>query len=361
MHGWKACFFSAAPCIMAFFMHLGLQYQVPGNPNKPNEQIYRWGNGMIRRLIKKISVLVFLLVGVGMVAPAIAQQTASQGNIIKRVTTSTQKGASFLMIRGTLSPGQLGDIEIRKKGETSFVVSIPNALIDPEKIQKLSQKFGLRDPIKQINFIEDIREIGDEVVFIVELEVEARKPYQLEIIKPITSSSIRIRMEEAGMVQKQAKIKKEEMDQKEKRAEKARMLAVKKKEESTVKVRRTTAKAQKTVEEILQQYHRPSIMQLSIINASGWQKRAYKLSVFLGKEKKKEIEESLGIKLDIVNISNAKNDRHNQSTIYFRSNFLKPALFLAKLIPGEQKMVPISNKRERLGVDIEIYLGVDYR
>ncbi|NQU65720.1 MAG: hypothetical protein HQ517_15775, partial [SAR324 cluster bacterium] len=140
-----------------------------------------------------------------------------------------------------------------------------------------------------------------------------------------------------------------------------RELAAKKKADEEMKAQRTTAKLKKTVEEVLQKYQRPSIMQLSIINASGWQKRAYKLSVFLGREKKKEIEESLGIKLDIVNISNDKNDQHKQSTIYFRNNFLKPALFLAKLIPGEQKLVPISSTRERLGVDIEIYLGMDFK
>lgn len=317
---------------------------------------------MIKHLIKKISVLVFLMVAVGMVTPVIAQQNqASQGNIIKRVSTSSQRGASILMIRGALNPGQLENITIVKKGATSFVVSIPNALIDPERIPKLTQKFSLRDPIKSIRFVEDIKELGDDVVFTVDLEVEARKEFNLELIKPVTSTSIRVRMEDLIVEKQEMEAAKVEMEEKKKVEEETRQIAMKKKEESQQKTRRTTAEAQKAVSQILQQYHRPSIMQLSIINASGWQKRAYKLSVYLGKEKKKEIEESLGIKLDIVNISNAKNDRHNQSTIYFRNNFLKPALFLARLIPGEQKLVPISDKRERLGVDIEIYLGVDYK
>ncbi len=317
---------------------------------------------MIKHLIKKITLLVFLTVCVGMVAPTIAQENqASQGNIIKRVSTSSQRGASILIIRGTLDPGQLENITIVKKGATSFIVSIPNALIDPERIPKLSQKFSLRAPIKTVKFVEDIKELGDDVVFTVDLEVEARKEFKLELIKPVTSSSIRIRMEDVQAIKKKMQLSQIETEKKKMAEKTVRQLAMKKKEETKEKTRRTTAEAQKTVDEILKQYHRPSIMQLSIINASGWQKRAYKLSVFLGKEKKKEIEESLGIKLDIVNISNAKNDRHNQSTIYFRNNFLKPALFLARLIPGEQKLVPISDKRERLGVDIEIYLGVDYR
>lgn len=330
--------------------------------NRFDEFIYQWGKGMIKLLTKKISLLICLLAGVGMTAPLTAQQNkTSQGNIIQKVSTVSQKGETILLIRGILDPGQLEDITIVKKGATSFVISIPNALIDPEKIPTPSQKFSLREPVKNIDFVENIREVGDDVVFIVDLEIEARNELNLELLPPVTSSTIRIKMEDLVVMKETEKAAQSEMANKKEVEEKARQMAVMKKAEDTMKERRTTADAQKTVADILQQYHRPSIMQLSIINASGWQKRAYKLSVFLGKEKKKEIEESLGIKLDIVNISNAKNDLHNQSTIYFRSNFLKPALFLAKMIPGEQKLVPISDKRERLGVDIEIYLGVDYK
>lgn len=317
---------------------------------------------MIRHLIKRMSILVLLLVGAGAAAPAIAQQDqASQGNIIQQVSTSSQRGSAILMIRGALDPGQLEDITIVKKGPTAYVITIPNALIDPERIPNLSQKFSLRDPISSIKFVEDIKELGEDVVFTVDLEVDARKEIDMSLIKPVTSSTIRILMEDMEMQQQKEETAQAEKKEKEKEAELARQLAKKKQEQSQVQERRTTAEAEKTVQEILKQYHRPSMMQLSIVNASGWQKRAYKLSVFLGREKKKEIEESLGIKLDIVNISNAKDDRHEQSTIYFRNNFLKPALFLARLIPGEQKLVPISGQRERLGVDIEIYLGVDYR
>jgi hypothetical protein len=327
-----------------------------------DELIHQWGKGMIKLLTRKIFLWVFFLVGVGMVAPLNAQQKlASQGNIIKRVSTSSQKGASILLIRGALVPGQLSDISIVKKGATSYVISIPNALIDPEKIPKSSQKFSLRDPIKNINFTESIQEKGDDVVFTVDLEVETRKEFKLGLLKPITSTTIRIKLDDMEMIAKKEQAAEEKTKEKKESEEKVRQMATKKKEETQMKSRRTTAKAQKTVTEVLQQYQRPSIMQLSIINASGWAKRAYKLSVFLGREKKKDIEESLGIKLDIVNISNAKNDRHNQSTIYFRDNFLKPALFLARLIPGEQKLVPISSKRKRLGVDIEIYLGMDFK
>ena len=102
-------------------------------------------------------------------------------------------------------------------------------------------------------------------------------------------------------------------------------------------------------------------MQISIFNASGYSKRAYGLSVYLGKLKKEHIEESLGMKMEIVNISNARDKNNKISTIYFRNNYLKPALFLAKLIKGDQRVVPLPDQEERQGVDIEIYLGKDYK
>ena len=317
---------------------------------------------MIKLLTKKISLLVFFLIGVGIFSTATAQQNqASQGNIIQNVSISPQGGTSLLLIKGILDPTQLENISISQQGDTTYVISIPNALIDPEKIPELSQKFSLRDPIKLINFDENIREIGNDVVFTVDLRIEARNSIKMEIVRPVTSSMIRIGIQDMQVVRERERAAQEEMEKKKKEEEQARMAALKKKKEGQQRVHRTTAEAQQAVSEILKHYHRPSVMQLSIINASGWEKRAYKLSVFLGKEKKREIEESLGIKLDIVNISNAKNNRHNQSTIYFRNNFLKPALFLARIIPGEQKLVPVDETKKRMGVDIEIYLGVDYK
>ncbi len=77
--------------------------------------------------------------------------------------------------------------------------------------------------------------------------------------------------------------------------------------------------------------------------------------------KKKYIEESLGIKLEIVNIANAISESYPRTTIYFRDNFLKSALLIADMMQGEQKVVSMGNQNERIGVDIEIFLGKDYK
>ncbi|MCP4751282.1 MAG: hypothetical protein GY866_10335, partial [Proteobacteria bacterium] len=154
-----------------------------------------------------------------------------------------------------------------------------------------------------------------------------------------------------------------EEQQKQKVEEKERQMAFDKAKAEKSKKDSISKMAQKSVDDLIQHYEKPSLMQITIVNASGWKKRADKLSVFLDKLQRKYIEESLGIKLDMVNVSDAKSAIHQQSTIFFKNNFLKSALFLAKLIPGEQKLAPMSMsaRKERLGVDIMIFLGKDYK
>ena len=103
------------------------------------------------------------------------------------------------------------------------------------------------------------------------------------------------------------------------------------------------------------------MLQVSRLNGTGYPKRAYQLSVFLGNLQKRNIEETLGMKVDIVNISNAPTERPIETTIYYRENYLKSALHLAGMIDGEQRIVPMLDQAERVGVDVEIYLGKDYK
>lgn len=320
---------------------------------------------MIRLLKKKIYFVSFLLINICLISSVYAATNqVVQGNIIKKISVSSQDGTPILLIKGVLSPNQLKGIIIKQqRGSKDFSIVIPNALIDPESITKTRLRFGSRTPISAIQISEGINLKGDDAQFTVTLNVKAKKNFGVEVLKPIKKTALKIKLIDLQ------EIEQEKMEAERKKAEaevvveteKIREQAKDRQFEIELEKKRVADMRKKATFEIVQDYHRPSIMQLSIVNASGWQKRAYKLSVFLGKEKKMYIEENMGIKLDIVNISNAKNDIHQRSTIYFRNNFLKSALFLAGLIPGEQRLVPISMKRERIGVDIEIYLGRDYK
>jgi len=321
---------------------------------------------MIRLLKKKIYFVSFLLINICLISSAYAATNqVVQGNIIKKISVSSQDGTPILLIKGVLSPNQLRNIVIKKqRGSKNFNVVIPNALIDPESITKTKLRFNRPgSPISTIQLSEDINAKGDDAQFSVSLKVTAKKVFDVKVLKPISKTTLKIKLVDLQKIE-QAKMeeeKKKAQAKVETESKKVREQAQNRQSEVEMEQIRAAEMRKKAAFELIQDYHRPSIMQLSIVNASGWQKRAYKLSVFLGKEKKMYIEENMGIKLDIVNISNAKNDIHQQSTIYFRNNFLKSALFLAGLIPGEQRLVPISMKRERIGVDIEIYLGRDYK
>lgn len=320
---------------------------------------------MINRLTRKTAFAIFLTASFYLGTSVFAQSNqAVQGNIINQISASSENGVAVLIIKGILDPKQLTDmVDIRKGSGNKFTVSIPNALIDPEKITEPFQKFSRQTPLVSVQILENIREKGDDVVFTVDLIVEARKNLLPEVVKPITASTLKISFKDPEQLQQQREdVRKKEAEMQEEELEvKAREMATKKRQEEDVKKQKAQELAKLSVDEILKHFRRPSIMQISIINASGWAKRAYKLSIFLGKLKKKQIEESLGIKMDIINISTAKNDLHPRSTLYYRQNFLKHTLFLADLIHGEQVIIQMNKQKERQGIDIEIFLGKDFK
>ena len=321
---------------------------------------------MVKLFVKNLILLIALIISVGLASSAFAQtDQSSQGNIINQISASSEAGVPVLLVKGVFNPTQLKNSVTVKKGEgQQFTVSIPNALIDPEKITEPFMEFSAQTPLRSVQILENIKEKGDDVVFTVDLVFEGRKNINPELSTPITTSQLMLKLHDpTAMPQKVAQadnsqpvdMKKKEMD------DKTRRMATEEQKEAEVGMQKKDKMAKQTADEIIKHYRRPSLMQISIINASGWTKRAYQLSVFLGKLKKKFIEENLGIKLNIVNISTAKDIVQAQSTIYYKENYLKSALFLANIIEGEQRLVPMNPDKERLGVDIEIFLGKDFK
>jgi hypothetical protein len=230
-----------------------------------------------------------------------------------------------------------------------------NSLWDTMELDTITKLYGESDPISNISITNDISAgTGTEAVFSILFEVEAKQDLTPELESPISTSEVRILLKTRLSTVMSTKTRTKTAAQEREEAAKLQMSIQKETQHAQL-----TAK--ESVEAVLQQYKKPSIMQISIFNSSGFAKGAYGLSVYLGKLKKEYIEESLGMKMEIVNISNSKDLVHNQSTIYFRNNYLKPALFLATLLKGDQRVVPLPDQEEKQGVDIEIYLGKDYK
>lgn len=303
--------------------------------------------------------------------------SVSEGSIITDIYIKIENNQEFLIIEGVLKPDNLKRIEQKKDtANKRLKLILPDTIIDPEKITSSVINFEADKSIEKIQIIKEPEKTGSGLAYNTIFHMQARKNLKLITTRRDTSM-LKILLEEVKPkvkeepVQVQAKVTEEVPATKEIPAEEARFepmtasastamadneteLARKNKQSINMSAR---LKAQK----IIQKYRRPKLLRVAILNASGYSQQAYNLSVYLSKVKKKHIEKSLGIKLVVVNIADAKSDKYHQSTIYFRDNSLKSALFLAELIPGEQKLVPLKNQKEKTGVDIEIFLGKDYK
>ena len=299
--------------------------------------------------LKSILLAVFLVnfsLGVSIFA-----QTSNllNQNAISDVSLSLSGSSPVLSFTGTIKSLRASDISIvKEEGSTQFSITFANSLWETTELGSITREFDIDDPISSIRITNDMQGAAFVVVF----EVDAKQEYDPTVVAPLSNDGVQIMLKS-----KEVTVPKMQAETMEKEMEKA----VTQQREMTEKKKQAEMKAREEVEEILKQYRKPSMMQVSILNASGYPKRAYNLSVYLGKIKKEFIEESLGMKMEIINISNAPIMNLKQSTIYFRSNYLKSALFLANLIKGDQKVIPIKDQEKKEGIDIEIYLGRDYK
>lgn len=306
----------------------------------------------------KCTALKSLLLAVFLVNFCMAESIFAQAsnllsqNSISDVSISVSDDDPIINFKGMIKSLKSSDIGIAKdEGSRQFSITFTNSLWETTELGSITREFELDDPINSIRITNDMQ----GAAFIVVFEIDAKEDYDPMVMSPISSNQVQIllkRKEKEIVVPKlpEPEAIEQEME-----------IAVQKQVEIEQKKEEAQTKARESVEELLKHYRKPSMVQVSIFNASGYPKRAYNLSVYLGKLKKDFIEESLGMKMEIINISNARNMNLKQSTIYFRNNYLKSALFLANVIKGDQKVVPIKDQEEKQGVDIEIYLGRDYK
>ena len=310
-----------------------------------------WSNRMTTFFLnRRYPLILFLLVSFCVISPRRGQCKNVQGSIINSISLSSQQGNPVLIIGGKLKPDQLSGVTISDPENNIFTITVPNALLDPQNLPMPTITFPPNNYLIQINAQESVRESETgQAIYLVKLTVKTKKTLIPSLSDSFNSLSMSVILKDPEVIAQNQLMARE------------RQQAIKRKREMERAKKRIKSAAKRSVQSILRHYHKPSIMQISILNASGYERRAFKLSVFLGKLKREYIEESLGIKMDIVNISNARSVDYPQSTIYFRENYLKSALTLAKLIKGEQKIVPMNRQKEKRGVDIEIYLGRDYK
>lgn len=105
---------------------------------------------------------------------------------------------------------------------------------------------------------------------------------------------------------------------------------------------------------------RPTLVRIAVLNASGVSGQASRVAVMLMEVRRVHLEQTLGMKVEVANISNAPTFDRMRTVLYYRPGYLRAALQIAKLLPGEQTVEPMSaDMLSREGLDVSLWLGKD--
>ncbi len=104
----------------------------------------------------------------------------------------------------------------------------------------------------------------------------------------------------------------------------------------------------------------PTRVRVAVLNASGKAGGANTVALLLGDYKRRALEDQLGLQIELVNLSTADLVRPGRTVIYYRPEFLRAALIMARAIPGEQYIAPMRPlELKKAGMDVEIVVGTE--
>ena len=95
-----------------------------------------------------------------------------------------------------------------------------------------------------------------------------------------------------------------------------------------------------------------------VIDVSGTMARAHNVAMLLTRFRRRVLEEKIGMKLELANLSSNRRRPRRGNVLYYRPGFLRAAMLIAKAIPGEQSVLPMPEAfLKKAGVDVEVHLG----
>lgn len=271
----------------------------------------------------------------------IVEQGSMISNILSSVDTTT--GNFVLILEGRLSYRIEKNIEITvdKEQPDQFLIQIENASLEPNQFLEDTITFDEESILESIKVKERIETLEDDISFFVDLLVITKKPIKPELKTLDNAKNIGIALNQLSDIELKIIAAK---------SEKIR--------ETKKPLEEKWKDANKKVKTVI--YKKPYLLRIGILNASGKINRAIKLAIFLKEKQKKRIEEQLGSRLSVINISNALKLDYDQTTIYFRENYLKSALIVADIMPGDQRIAKLTRQDNKTSIDLEIYLGKNY-
>ncbi len=103
-------------------------------------------------------------------------------------------------------------------------------------------------------------------------------------------------------------------------------------------------------------------VRVAVMDSSPKMVRAGRVAVLLTRFRKRDLEATIGMKIDLVNVSSIFDKPVRKNIVTYRPGYMRAALLIAKAIPGEQSIAPLRPEiRKKDGVDIEILLGDNTR
>ncbi len=300
--------------------------------------------------------LILLLWGI----PVYAQSNGMMdGHVLDQVELSREGKETFLIIRGIISPALLSSINVvQEEDSLRSIISIPNGFFNNVALPP-SISFRAGDILESVQFMEDILENATgNFDFQAKLLVTSRQPVLLNFDESRTNSQqITYRVIEKGAAGKV-----------ETQREGVQPPLLSETMEGQMREPKRVAPMDDTDKVLLHPvsamlvFQRPLVLHLSILNASPRKDAAQRLAILMDRHQRRALENRLDMKLDITNISSVQEQMTLHKTkIYFRPNYLTAALALASLIPGEQVVEEMSlERRGRLGLDVEIYVGANF-
>ncbi|MBF0351700.1 MAG: LytR C-terminal domain-containing protein [SAR324 cluster bacterium] len=329
-----------------------------------------------------------------------AQKPVSAGHMLDEIQLQTAMPESLLILQGTFTPEQFSNVEvISKKNTPSVDIKIPNSFINNLKLPKLI-KYKEKDILETVSIQEDVnRRDNGSIAFEVTLALKGwdmmdvlfdrgrsnnqkmvfviRSQKRVTEQAPAESASVPAPKEPSGpppvptvTATSSRTLEKQEFKKPEKEA-----IPV------TADVPKPMTPASSTGKEMrpmnptgepdkillhpvsaMMVYQRPSRLQVSILNASHQVNAAQRLAVFMERHQRRMLEDKIGMKLEVTNISSVREKFILPKTkIYYRPNYLDSALKMSEVIPGEQiiESMPL-DRRGKLGIDVEIYVGENF-
>ena len=264
------------------------------------------------------------------------------------------KNSSYLTFKGFFDPGQFPQIKITPgNSKSEYTVILPNTFINNILLpEREITSFAVDGILEKMSLAEKITKTENgEIEYLVTLTVSSKEKHTL-VLDTKRSDSRQLTFALQKPPKKPVSTAASDGLQITQTVN-AELVPPKKMPREQLLLHPVTA---------LMSYRHFDQLNVAVLNASPNAGAAQSFAVMLDRKQKRTIENRMGMKLNIVNISSVRKQTILPKTkIYFHANLLKAALILAEVLPGEQVIEPVPESRtNKQATDIEIYVGKNF-